>query len=1063
MLEEVKDIKASLWISASAGTGKTKSLIDRILALLLNGVEPSKILCLTYTNAAAAEMLTRLAQYFHSFQRKSDQDLKDELEKLGFYKVSLDNVRSLYEKSMISANWVQIKTIHSFCFNILEKFPLETGLLPKVKICDTYQMKCLIRESIQSVLSSKKLDLYFKHISIYTTDLSDIIEQYSVKITNFLSKFDNFEKLYSDFFKIKKHFLFLSEKEQNSILFDEIFLGEQSKIFLELSRILHNGSSEDIKKAEILLKNSTDLSDNFIKIFLTEKGTIRSRLCTKKLSDSHPLLLSKMHEIALKTLEFCEQKKRYISANTNISLFYILKEIINNYNNLKIKKHFIDFNDIISMTSMLLQNIDWVMYKIDGGIEHILIDEAQDTSPEQWNIIKTITDEFFTNYQSEKTVFVVGDEKQSIYSFQGADILLFQKMHKYFKLRSERNGQKFYDVTLNKSYRTTGNILSFVDEVFVNSFPLIKHKTYRSKNSGFLEITDLFNDDEIDEAIPWDACSSIKDFQSSGKKLANYIASLIHYIIDNKIFVESKNRSAIPSDFLILFQRRNIKSMKNIIKALKERKIPVTEIDRVLLKDELIVEDLIAFSDFSLLPLDDLACARILKSPIVGITEEELMNLCINRKEQNLWNYILSDDSLCKKYELNKLVDIISNANNMSAYDYFMYALNNGIKEKFLSRLGKHCLDIVSEFLDVVLTYENENNASLQSFIQWFKSFEHEIKRDCSLNQNAVRLMTVHASKGLQSPFVIIADAHFFKISKEIILNTENGILIWNFCSETAPKNVLELIDIHSKQDIEESRRLLYVAMTRAEDFLYILGENKKNIDNCWMNFIRKNILHENFKKIEFLEKSNLRIGSYIKSQQKLNSITVEKKSEIPNWFFEKLPIPLHKDNYLEIKTNQMLFGDCVHMLLNEMPFYKKYSYEEFDMFADIILSKFNVSENIKKEAKVESYKILNDEKFEFIFNKNALSEVTILYAGEERRIDKIAVDNKYIWIIDFKTGNPSEIISNKYIKQLLEYKKAVSEMINCGYIQFENTYTVQNIKTAILWTKNSELVEVLE
>ncbi len=1061
MLAEIKDVRASIWISASAGTGKTKSLIDRILALLLNGVLPSKILCLTYTKAAASEMLTRLSKDLQNFFEMADVMLKNKLISMGFDESYFVIARSLYEKSMNSPEWVQIKTIHSFCFNILEKFPLESGIFPGVKICDSYQTKYLLDEAISLVLSNEKNHCFLEKISNYTTDLISIIEQHLVKISIFFSKFADFQQLYREFFFIDFESNFTNDVELSNYLFNKVFCGKHQKLFFELSEILFKGSSEDVKKAEILLENSKNPTSDFIYAFLTDKHTIRSNLCTKKISDIYIKFSSKMQDTAQKALEFYELKKSHIAVVSNVAFFSILKEILFNYNELKRKNHLIDFCDIISITSSLLNNIEWVMYKIDGGVDHLLIDEAQDTSPEQWGIIKTITDEFFTNYSSDKTVFVVGDEKQSIYSFQGADFQLFQNMHKYFKARSETNGQRFHDVILNKSYRTTGNILSFVDDVFQNSFSGVKHATNRLLNSGIVEIINLFESDKSEELDSWEITKSNGKYDTASKKKARHIANFIKEMLAKRVFVESKNRHAVASDFLILFQRRDINVMKNIINALNELDINVTGIDRVLLKDELIIEDLIVFAEFAIFPIDDLACARVLKSPIVGMSEEDLMNACIDRKEKHLWNYLLENNELCKKYSLEKLEKYIERSAVISVYDFFVNVLNDGVKEKFICRLGIECLDILYEFLDIVMLYINENVASVSGFLAWFHAFEHEIKRESFANIDSVRIMTVHSSKGLQSPFVILADTHFFKPFNEKILKSENGILVWDFSSEMRPKIIENICEEYKSFFEEESKRLLYVALTRAEDFLYIFGvqPHKKMNENCWYNFIKNNVKTSKFKELQRDNHGLLRFGKYkcmeselSKKEKKLN-ISETDSFEIPEWFFEKLEFPFIEDVKIYPQTEQMIYGECVHLLLSEMSKYRQYFDTSFDLFAENLLNKFDVSDDIKNTAKSEAYQILINPRFDFIFDSNSLSEVSFVSNGKEGRVDKIVFAKDYILIIDFKTGVSQEKIPTAYINQLVYYKNAVRQMFN-----IESAIV---IKTAILWTQSAELVVV--
>ncbi|MDR1983031.1 MAG: UvrD-helicase domain-containing protein [Holosporaceae bacterium] len=1034
-MDKIKDISASLWISASAGTGKTKSLIDRILALLLRGINPSRILCLTYTKAAASEMLMRLSEDLKKLNKMSPDELKLKLSTLGLSESATGLARSLYEKSLEN-NWVSIQTIHSFCWELLERFPLETGLFPGIKICDGQKWEELLNESINQAMADEKYHYNWKVIAKYTTDIFKILKDNAMALQRFIDQSGNFQKLYLDFFNLNADWIDLDDEKINDLLFARLFQNNHREIFADCAKILSSGGEDDKKAAKILQENAVRPTEKFVYAFLTQKGTKRKNLCTKKIKV--PGFRERMQDIASKALDFLDTKKQIAFAKGNIAFFEVVEKIISNFRGLKIANHYLDFNDTILLTLELLRNIDWVMYKIDGGVDHVLVDEAQDTSPEQWEVIKKITGEFFSNYQSDKTVFVVGDKKQAIYSFQGTDVKLFDKTHDYFKKISQECGQHFYDEPLNKSYRTTGNILSFVDEVFAEKFPNISHATNRDPHSGVVEIVDVFEDEAGDEAE--DEENNIKG-PSAGEKMSLYIANFIKKTIASEVWVESKERSAKAEDFLILFQRRDIKTMRHIIEALKRENIPVTEIDKIILSDELIVEDLIALAEFSIFPLDDLMCARVLKSPIVGMSEEDLMRVCLERKDDNLWHYIQTTE-----YFPEKLQNYVSHALELSAFDFFMYVLTDGMREKFVGRLGEKCLDVLNEFLEMVMNYEKDNVPSLQSFLKWFRSFEHEIKREPFADRNAVRLMTAHSSKGLQSPFVILADSNFVKNKGDKILKTEDGLLLWDFSANARPLKIAALCSDSRSEDLEERYRLLYVAMTRAEDFLYILGEKheRKLDENCWYNFVSRKL-----DKLVRIESEGLyRRGNY--KTKKLDGAASEKgdscSSEIPHWFYEKVPLPDDDHSRQETKNSQMTYGDCVHMLLHEMPPYVGHCM--CDEVADQLMRNFDLSDTEKMKAKIEALEVIK--KFGFLFEADSLAEIPFVYDGKEGRIDKIAFRNTELWIVDFKTGIPKDVIPKNYLQQLAHYKRAVREITKNS-----------NIKTAILWTKDRNLVEI--
>ncbi|MDR2158180.1 MAG: UvrD-helicase domain-containing protein [Holosporaceae bacterium] len=1031
-MDKIKDVAASLWISASAGTGKTKSLIDRIAALLLNGANPSKILCLTYTKAAASEMLMRLSDYLQKLSKTSLEELKSELLAYGADESQIETAKSLYEKS-IGNDKVSIQTIHGFCFELLGRFPLETGLFPGIKICDDQKWEQLLNESVNYVLADEECRFSWKIVAKYMTDVGEIFKENAMALQRFMNQSGNFLKLYADFFDLDMNWLHLNDDAIDDLLFSRLFSGDYKKNFADCAEILSSGSKSDREKGEILKENSASPSEKFVYAFLTLEGTLRKRLFTKKINA--PDFQKRMEDLASKALDFLEAKKRITSVKANAAFFEVMRKIFFKFQELKIANHYLDFDDVILLTAELLRNADWVMYKIDGGIEHLLVDEAQDTSPEQWEVIAKITEEFFSNYQSDRTIFVVGDEKQSIYSCQGADVKLFGKMRDYLGKSSRECGQKFYDEPLHKSYRTTGNILSFVDDVFAEKFPRVSHSTYRNPNGGVVEIVDVFTDDETNE-------ENNSEEQSAEKKLSSYVANFIKKTIEDKVFVESKERSALAADFLILFQHRDLQVMKYIIDALQRENIPVAGIDRILLKDELAIEDLIALAEFAVFPLDDLMCARVLKSPIVGISENELMRVCLDRKDDCLWVYL-------KKInypQLRELQNYVDNALKLSAYDFFMYVLTDGVQEKLIGRLGEKCLDVLNEFLNVVMKYEKENTASLPNFLESFRSYDYEIKRESFEDKNAVRLMTVHASKGLQSPFVILADCHFMNTQRKKLIKTEDGILLWDFFAGLRPNKITELLQ---EERDDEYYRLLYVAMTRAQDFLYILGEKHKNPlnDKCWYNFTRRKL--DKFARVE--SEGLYRLGNYRYEDSNgwlSPSISIGKLSEIPHWFHEKLSVEDREDqNRIERdEHDSQTYGNCVHLLLAEMP--KYWGDVLWGEIADQLLENFDLSDDKKEEAKAESANIIK--KFDFLFDKKSLSEVSFAHNGKEGRIDKIAFRNDELWIVDFKTGPSYEVIPENYVLQLKLYRDAV-----------QNITKNQVIKTAILWTRDESLVEI--
>ena len=1021
MLSEIRDTRASLWISASAGTGKTKSLIDRILALLLDGAIPSHILCLTYTKAAATEMLERLNSYFTKTDGMSDAEVIQELINLGFSEKYLSRVREL-SKQVLQQDWVKIQTIHSFAFSIIQKFPLETALLPGVKQCEDYQKTQLLNEAFRAVVQDKKLEKHLKNIARYTLSLVDLLKDHTLMLLRkFLSKYPtdhDIEKFFSIYFDVSPEILQLPYDDAidqfvNSVMTEDY----RNKLTMAIKLLDKSDKSTSANTKNLLM---TMLDGNFSEsknLIYTADGKPRKTLYTKDVDT--PALHDALQTIKFGVEKYIEYENGLRSAHANISLFIVLKNIAQYFHQQKKAQHIIDFDDMILETIELLKNnFDWVMYKIDQGIDHVLVDEAQDTSPDQWRIIELITEDFFAVAQSQKTIFIVGDEKQSIYSFQGADVSLFNKMHARFERKATECGQKFYTVKLNTSYRSDGAILKFVDDVLASDFPGMIHVPSKNENKGIVEIA---------------------TFEKNSTALPEYIAQLIDDAIRNQLPVKNYSRGAQPQDFLILFRHRDLETMNKICEALHNRKIPVSGVDRVLLKDELIVEDLIALAQFVENPLDDLTCARVLKSPIVGMSEDDLMQLCLARENQYLWHFVLKNSKIFEKYNLQSLLEYTKL--KLSSYNFFETVLLSGVKEKLIQHFGGRCVAMLNEFLNVCYNYEQQSSPLLSDFLRWFRNFDQTIKKEYNGNRNEVKLMTAHSSKGLQAPFVIIADAHFLNNKGKTILH-DNENLFWNFDSSRLPKAVQQILDHEKNSHYEESMRLLYVAMTRAETYLHIFGEAGTGQKSWHKKVLQSSLLKSLQSSNDEIQKFGFGEYESCDFQKIADEKFHEEEITIPEWYYQKFPDVQNYEN-IEKQSNATIFGDCVHSLLRKVCIYQ----DDLKIMADSIVDSFDLNDADKQCAIETAMKVY--QKLPKLFNESAKSEVSFFFEGKEGRIDHVVQIDDEVWIIDWKTGEPIDPIPDEYKNQLRFYQRAYENLLNI------------RARIAIVWTKNQNLIEV--
>lgn len=818
----------SAFVSASAGSGKTKILIDRLVSLLISGVKPNKILCLAYTKAAANEIISRIEKRLYDFSSCSDEKIIEYLSEIGFGGVKdelIRKARCLLLEFIDSREQLNIQTIHSFAQNILNKFPFEAGINFNFTLLDENKASFFL-ESAKNVLL-ENVHLY-EHTSESLSYMSWHIKEYSLNEL-ILQIIENREKLDVFFSDGKDLSSYLSENQDEDKLAEE-FIKQISFSELDLE-ILSNGLKSDLARAEkfkkflqLTLSGKKIGLNDYISCFLTQANEKAKTLLTKKLSEENPSLLIKMEEEQDRVFKFVSQLKLFKETNLTNSFIVLAYHIRAIYQQIKTKENLLDYDDLVFYTRKLLADseyAEWIRYKLDGGIDHILIDEAQDTSKSQWEIINKISEDFI--YNRDKSLFIVGDGKQSIFSFQGAAPEIFYKLHQDL-------GDEVVKLELNKSFRSGSKLLSFVDKVFsqdklkkflVAGDEEIKH-TAHFEIEDEIEIWPIILDEEANESRPWALPSEFirGDNLTSEEKLAKEIACYIKTNFEN------------PGDVMVLSRRRT-NLLKVLVKELQEINIPVNGFDRLKLLEHPIVCDLLSLINFVLFPFDDFNLAIVLKSPIYGISEEELLELCYNRAGA-LWE---------QDFDKSFLEEIIEDSKHLSVYNFFLEIFEKkSLRRKFVNYFGEEVNFVLDSFLDLVTNFERENIASLQLFLDYLSTTRAEIKLDLSSNKNEVKIMTVHAAKGLQAKVVFLVDTTSMPHSSDNIVWLDEDKLIWAGKEKYLSENAIIAKEKKYVQDYAEYIRLLYVALTRAEKKLIITGVYKTEDppENCWYSILKK-------------------------------------------------------------------------------------------------------------------------------------------------------------------------------------------------------------------------------
>ncbi|MDD2839500.1 MAG: double-strand break repair helicase AddA [Rickettsiales bacterium] len=1122
MMEEVKKKQNiasnpdySIWTSASAGSGKTTVLVKRLLRMLLSGIQPSKILCITFTNTGAAEMRNRINAKLAEWTTLNDEKLEKEIFELdGDYtniKEKTKIARTLFAKILDYSNDFKILTIHSFCQQIIKRFPLEANIIPNFQIADEVISSELLLQAKDELLKidNSEVKRSIEYIFTYENE-----EQFVALLKQAMGQKDNLLYLKSKFFttdgvinEIKKSFDL--EFEENSESIENEFLENLDLSILNddlLDSVESSGKVTDLKFISFF-KNKFDLT-KYIYLFLTQKNEIKAegKIITKNIVENFPQLADFVEREGRRVFEFVERRNNLINFEFTAHFLRLVYCIFDIYTALKKDAGYLDYSDLIFETDRLLNDSryknlngenpysNWINYKLDEGIDHLLIDEAQDTSPIQWDIVKSITEEFFAGYgykeNENRTIFVVGDEKQSIFSFQGADPNNFHIILEDYKQKIENCGKKFENIYLETSFRSLKSILSVADEVFKEPSrknaisklqDTIKHNIVRQDGVGKVEIWPLIGDkttkQEKNEELPnWEINYPENIEPTNKQKLAEIIAKEVNSWFKNgKIIFSRKDKCFRPlrySDIMILIKNRDKDFINYLIRQFSKYNIPTMGNDRFNLSENIISQDIISLCKFVLFNEDDLSLANIIKSPILNMSEDDLYKLCKYKNENNcsLWIAFSNCDFLN---------DLIEKVQILTPYEFLFYVFETkNIRKNFKERFVYLADEVLNEILNLVNDYEkNHNDATLLGFIEFLENSDLEIKRDIDLSTDEIKIITVHSSKGMESPIIILADTNHTKgkIQKtSSILN--HKIEGYDFKLPILVKEKTNFTENTIKEQMqseaeEEYLRLLYVAITRAENELYICdyGRGQQEAkENCWYEILKQSIINIGAKnrKSENFEENILYIGDEDKfdktakinikkmeNQENIGSIiltisqskTQKEESKIINpslYYAENVIVKPHEN------SDNIQKGKLVHKLLEILPEVKD---SERDKIADIYLK----DSHYKNEIKEIVFNVLNNKEFQYLFGENSKAEVPIFgNIGKDiisGQIDRLTITNDKIFIIDYKNTNylPTKV-PEKYKKQLGLYK-----------ILIEKIYSNKIVECYILWTSFGKIDKI--
>ncbi|WP_144753285.1 double-strand break repair helicase AddA [Bartonella saheliensis] len=1096
----------NVWVSANAGSGKTHVLSERVIRLLLNGTPPARILCLTYTRAAAAVMQSRIFRTLSSWNELDDAQLQETLTRFENKPVNAQKLmyaRQLFARALETPGGLKIQTIHAFCESLLHQFMLEANIAGHFEIPDDVSRKKLRQESRRQLLVRRDiqpaLQQLLQVISEHTFNklLYEAVEK-KHKLSDFFSSLlsENGEEKFRALFN-------LAPSETNQSLLEQI----QQTARLPLYALKHcetNGSQrlkEIVEKFSQLEKarDETNILNIISDIYLTTEGKPRNfpHLFRKKSDEIWPFIQQTLEDKQSKIFVLLEKYQCAKVATLNMAAFQICAVYLEIYTNLKKANGFLDFDDIIERTLHLLQRkgaSQWVHYKLDQGLDHILLDEAQDTNPEQWQIIQLLTQEFFSGYSQRtniRTLFAVGDEKQSIYSFQGAAPENFAANGRIIQKKVQQTNQQFEKVQLHYSFRSTADVLKSVDLVFETpenykglSAENTKtvHEAIRVHSPGEVVIWDAISKETSE--FPHDWHLSVDHLDTPEVRLAEKIAETIAGWLQKGEMLPAKGRLIRASDIMILVRKRD-KFVSALSRALKHRNIPVAGADRLQLTKHISIRDLMALGRFVLQPQDDLSLACVLKSPLFSFCEEELYQLAAHRTG-SLWQSLSMHTSLKASFKdaFEKLNHYRALVDKIPVFEFYSHILNNDKgRQKILSRLGSEANDVLDAFMDYTLNIQKTGLPGLQAFLETLSASEPEIKREFEQNNEEIRIMTVHAAKGLEAAVVFLVDPgsaiwhpqhapHLLKVSLDNAQESGQHAFVWRPNEKFDTKLSRQAIS-HLKEGAEEEyRRLLYVGMTRAEDRLFVCGYNgKKTPSDTWLQLVKKALEpHAVAIKGPTEDIAAWRYCITSSSAAPINQEVAFAESQalppLPAFYSHKVPaepvlpkplkpsvasLSIEADRELsssskqlftspvlgEINTNRAFsieYGNLIHRLLQYLPDCPPQKRQDYARnYLNIKASHWDESQ--REDALRHVWKMLDHIYLKPLFSQHSRTEVPLMgivkIRGKEQaisgQIDRLYITENSIIFADFKTGYPPEneaAIAPHHWLQMALYRK---------------------------------------
>jgi ATP-dependent helicase/nuclease subunit A len=1129
------DPASSAFVSANAGSGKTHVLVQRVIRLLLNGVAPEKILCITFTKAAAANMAERVFSTLGHWVTLDDTALDAAIRDAGIARPDaklLMRARELFACALETPGGLKVQTIHALCTRLLQQFPFEANVPARFAVLDDRDQNEMMERANLAVLLEASRDpdsatgraLNIAMASAADVTFKDVVREACLSRDHFMAWTDSAGSADAAAAQMSSAlgvdaFARIEDVER------EIVEGPNLPIsrWEDIAAILDTGSKSDsdqaIRLREALVFTGAAQVDEYLDVFLTDERTPRKSVVTKKFSDTNRAIANLFEQEGQRIGPLIERRRAVTTRDRTQALLQIATAAAANYRREKQERGLLDYDDLIDKTLEMLDRVSsgWVHYKLDRGVDHVLIDEAQDTSPRQWDIVAHIISEFTSGEGARdgvmRTIFAVGDEKQSIFSFQGAAPREFDSRRRGLERKFIDAGLKFDPVSFTYSFRSGPAILQSVDFVFrdeaiyrsihaENAYPV--HETLPDAGPSVIDLWELQLPDIRQDIEGWRAPFDGLSQTSPEVRLAKRIQAEIKSLVETGTMTghTGKRRPLRYGDMLVLVRRRG-NAFDAVIQALKHANIPVAGADRLKLTEHIAIIDLMNLADALLLPQDDLALAVALKSPLFGLTDDDLFKLAWQRKgtlRQALDHHAATDGKF--RDTVGRLEKCERRFKTETPFAFYAWLLGgDGGRKRILRRLGHEANDALDEFLELALGYERKAPASLQGFMAWLRAADLEVKRDMEISRDEVRVMTVHGAKGLEAPVVFLVDTTSSPSDtqrlKLIHLPRGNAapdaadVVVWAGKKADDPAAVAAARAAMLGETEDEYRRLLYVAMTRAADRLIVGGCMPGNMNAVrkfsWYDLIVKGLGNSGLH-LQDIETSD----GVVKRYSRLEDVTapagtaaaapaMTAPTALPAWLRTSAPAETPADNLLrpsdpaedenhrvrtgesiQLRARSLQRGTLVHRLLQSLP--DVATERRRDAALKYLARNADGWTDGDREALAEAMlALIADSRFAAVFAPGSRAEVSI--AGRLERpgrpsalvsgqVDRLVVSPGEVLIVDFKTNHappnlPAQAPS-AYVRQLALYRAVLQKL-----------YPQLPVRTALLWTETPELMEI--